>query len=161
MTLPSLDLNFYKCRVEPILDWGCAHLGCHGTEQGRALRIYARGRLRIAGQVMQGRASCLSDGQTFPSEDCIGSVECQCDWTSHYDIEWQRNFDSARGFALDNMGNPIASGSEDDSELLAQPLIGGGFAHAGIHMFTQSDPKYMEIKAWLSGQMLPSCNTVN
>src|SRR4029077_19745773 len=46
VALPALDFNYYQCNVEPILDRGCAMMGCHGTERGRQLRLYARGRLR-------------------------------------------------------------------------------------------------------------------
>src|SRR5262245_47161391 len=68
-TLPALDLDYYKCKVEPIFDRGCAHIGCHGTEQGRALRTYARGRLRITGETWI-EPDCLKDGTPFQSETC-------------------------------------------------------------------------------------------
>src|SRR5262249_23131153 len=51
--LPELDLDYYKCKVEPIFDRSCAMLGCHGTETGRAFKIYARGRLRHKETVQQ------------------------------------------------------------------------------------------------------------
>lgn len=158
--LPALDLDYYKCNVEPIFNRGCAHLGCHGTEQERAFRTYARGRLRITGETWI-EPGCLKDGTPFPSEKCIGSIECGC-WTlPHSAAEWQRNYDSARGFALDPQGNPIPAGMEDTSELIAQPIVGGK-AHANVHLFKAGDPDHTTLKAWLSGAKLGmTCNTTN
>lgn len=159
-TLPALDLEFYKCRVEPILDLKCAQLACHGTETDRALRVYARGRLRNAETVTE--TGCLSAGtqvQLVPR--CVGSIECIC-WTgSHTATEWRKNFDAARGFALDANNQRIAAGQEDASELIAQPIVGGK-AHAGVHLFKSGDADHMTIKQWLSGTALGmTCNTIN
>src|SRR5690606_15183794 len=144
--LPDLDFDYYECNVEPILDRGCAHQACHGTEEDRALRIYARGRLRIRGETWIEPApigGCGGRGTPKPSEECIGSIECYC-WTlPHSAAEWRRNFDSARAFAL------AADGAELDdmraSELLRQPEIGGGFSHQNIHFWRPSDPDYQTI----------------
>jgi hypothetical protein len=160
-TLPALDYNYYQCNVEPIMDWGCSMLGCHGTEQGRGLRIYARGRLRIAGETLAGSAGCFQGGQTFASETCTGSIECHCFIEPHLDAEWRANYDAARGFALRADGTVIQPGAEEESELLAQPLIGGGFAHAGIHMFQRGDARYNTIRDWLAGATLATCATTN
>jgi hypothetical protein len=150
--LPKLDLDYYKCNVEPIFNRGCAHQGCHGTEQGRAFRTYARGRLRITGETWT-EPGCLKPGTMWPSEECIGSIECRC-WTlPHSAAEWQRNYDSARGFALDAKGAPIPAGMEDQSELIAQPIVGGK-AHVGVHLFAAGDPDYVTLKEWLSGTAL-------
>jgi hypothetical protein len=158
-TLPALDMNFYKCNVEPIMNRKCSMLGCHGTEQGRALRLYARGRLRITGEMLTDSLnSCLSQGMSFPSESCTGSIECRCYFEPHTQTEWQRNFDSARGFALDAAGDPIAA--PDDSELIAQPIVGGK-AHAGIHLFRRDDADHDKLRRWLSGETLATCNTNN
>jgi hypothetical protein len=158
--LPALDLDYYKCNVEPIFNRGCAQLGCHGTEQGRAFRTYARGRLRVTGEVWT-EPGCLKAGTMFSSETCIGSIECGC-WTlPHSAKEWQRNYDAARGFALDAQGSPIPAGMEDTSELLAQPKVGGK-AHAGVHLFKEGDPDYVTLKQWLSGAKLGmACVTDN
>lgn len=157
--LPALDLNFYKCQVEPIFDNKCSQLACHGTETDRALRIYSRGRLRNAAETFT-ETGCLAAGTKKPAADCIGSIECIC-WTGpHSPTEWQRNYDSARSFALDASGQRIAQGMEDTSELLAQPVIGGK-AHTGIHLFRKTDTDYQTIKQWLSGQTLATCNTTN
>jgi hypothetical protein len=159
VTLPALDMNYYKCNVEPIMNNKCSMLGCHGTEQGRALRLYSRGRLRITGEMLTDSLnSCLSQGMMFPTESCTGSIECRCYFEPHTATEWQRNFDSARGFALDATGNPIAA--PDDSELIAQPIVGGK-AHAGIHLFRQDDADHDKLRRWLNGETLASCNTNN
>jgi hypothetical protein len=159
-SLPALDLDYYKCNVEPIFNRGCAHLGCHGTEQGRAFRTYARGRLRVTGETWI-EPGCLKAGTPIPSEQCIGSIECAC-WTlPHSAKEWQRNYDAARGFALDSKGNPIPAGMEDSSELIAQPIVGGK-AHANVHLFKGGDPDHVTLKAWLSGAKLGmACNSTN
>ncbi len=164
-TLPALDENYYRCNVEPILDAGCAQLGCHGVEPdlamgdpGRGLRVYHRGRLRVSGEIIEGEAGCL-DQPDKNSEDCIGSTECAC-WTKpHLPIEWQRNFDAARGFGLDANGQPLADAAS--SELLTQPLKGGGLPHAGIKAWQASDADYQTIKNWLEGATLASCTTSN
>lgn len=159
-TLPALDLDFYKCNVEPIFNRGCAHMGCHGTETGRALRLYARGRLRITGEIWI-EPGCLKAGSPVNSENCIGSIECAC-WTlPHSATEWRRNFDASRGFGLDAAGKPIPAGMEDTSELIAQPIVGGK-AHAGVHLFTNGSADHQTLRDWLSGKKLGmACNTTN
>lgn len=163
--LPALDENYYRCNVEPIMDRLCSQLGCHGREPdlangdpGRGLRIYHRGRLRITGEIIQGEPGCLNQPDQN-SEDCIGSVECAC-WTRpHTPTEWQRNYDAARGFALDAGGAPLMDATT--SELLAQPLKGGGLPHAGIKVWNPSDANYQTIQAWLEGATLGNCGTTN
>ncbi len=161
-TLPALDMDFYKCNVEPIMNKKCSMLGCHGTEEGRALRLYSRGRLRLAGQsYVEERDSCLRPlDATTPSENCTGSLKCVCGWTSHTDEEWQRNYDSARGFALDPGGSPIPAEDVDTSELIAQAIVGGK-AHAGVHLFRSGDPDHTTLQQWLSGATASSCDTDN
>jgi len=159
--LPALDIEYYKCKIEPIFDRGCAMQGCHGTEQGRALRTYARGRLRHAGEFLL-EPDCLQPPSTMvPTADCIGSIECACWTVPHTPTEWQKNFDAARGFGLDAMGKPIPAGMEDSSELIAQPIVGGK-AHAGVHLFKSGDPDHQTLKNWLSGMKLGmACNSTN
>jgi hypothetical protein len=161
-TLPALDFNFYKSNVEPIMNRKCSMLGCHGTESGRALRLYSRGRLRLANEnYIEGRGDCLrAVDATTPSEQCIGSIHCVCGWSSHTSAEWQRNFDSARGFGLDTQGNPIPPERVDESDLIAQAIVGGK-AHAGIHLFRSGDADHDTLRQWLSGTTQPSCNTIN
>jgi hypothetical protein len=142
------------------MDRSCAQLACHGTETDRALRIYARGRLRVTGETFV-EPGCLMAGTPHPSEECIGSIECRC-WTlPHTASEWRRNYDSARGFGLAADGSPLAAGSEASSELIQQPLIGGGYAHAGIHMFADGSPEYLTLLRWLQGATLATCTTRN
>jgi hypothetical protein len=150
--LPKLDLSFYKCRVEPIVDRGCAMMGCHGLANGDtsgAYRIFARGRRRNSQQVP---AMCLDSG---PQDLAKGSGTVMCyGWSAHTQEEWQANFDSARALML-GVTNP------DDSDLLAQPVVGGK-AHTGVHLFSgKGDPDYQTIKAWLGGAALPSCDPQN
>jgi len=148
-TLPHLDVNYFECKVEPILDKKCGMLGCHGTETGRALRVYARARLRHAGETLSDPANC---GGSASSASCTAGNSCPCG-AKHTATEWQRNYDAARGFALDAMGTPIAD--EHTSDLIQQPVVGGK-SHAGIHLFTSTDPEDATIYSWLTGATLPS-----
>lgn len=157
--LPALDPEYYECNVEPIVTRDCSMLGCHGTETGRAYRVYARGRLRITGKTIT-EIGCLSAGTMLPSESCIGNIECACWSVKQMPEERRRSFDSARGFALDPSGAPFTDMTQ--SELLRQPLSGGGFAHAGIAMWGATDPDYTTIKAWLDGATRGTpCNSMN
>ncbi|HWO27119.1 MAG TPA: hypothetical protein VNO30_50665 [Kofleriaceae bacterium] len=158
-TLPALDADYYECNVEPVLTQGCSMLGCHGTETGRGYRIYARGRLRVSGMTMT-EPGCLAAGTQHPSEECIGSIECRC-WTlPQFPTERRRSFDSARGFGLDANGSRLADMAE--SQLLKQPLVGGGFAHAGVYLWSQGDADYTAVKSWLDGARRGSaCNSMN
>lgn len=161
-TLPALDIEFFKCRVQPIFDGRCSQLGCHGSETDRALRIYARGRLRNAETIA---ASACSAGVPMTAiqldQQCTGSLEGACRSCPHTTTEWRRNFDSARGFGLDANLKPIAAGMEDTSELIAQPIIGGK-AHANIHLFKSGDPEHTTLKQWLGGMTLGmTCTTTD
>jgi hypothetical protein len=145
--LPSLDMDYYKCNVEPIFDRGCAMMGCHGTETGRLFKVYARGRLRHSEQVPN-----VCPGPN-PVDLATGNGTVMClGWTSHTRAEWQSNYDSARSFAVG-----ITTANADTSELLAQPLnqAAGGKAHAGVHLFKdKTDQDYQTIKAWITGAAL-------
>lgn len=149
-TLPALDDNYFRCNVEPILDKKCSMLGCHGTETGRALRVYARARLRNAPDMFSS-SNCAG---TLSGASCTGSNSCPCE-AGHSPTEWQRNYDSARGFGLDANGNPLADQSQSD--LIAQPVVGGK-AHAGIHLFRTTDPEYSTLLNWLNGATLATCD---
>lgn len=155
-TLPDLDIDYFKCNVQPIFDRKCSMLGCHGTEQGRALRIYSRGRKRLAGQMLS-NPPC-GGAATTPSDGCDGSTKCLCA-APHTALEWQKNYDAARGFGLDTKGKPYPSNKVDNSDLLAQPVVGGK-PHGEIHLFQKADPDYATIKNWLGGAALGmACNT--
>ncbi len=172
VTLPALDENFYRCQVEPVLDRLCAQLGCHGVEPnlgagepGRALRTYHRGRLRVTGEMLPGAVGCLNQPDQ-PSEGCIGSIECAC-WTApHTATEWQRNFDAARGFALDPVaGTALADMTQ--SEMVTQPDKVGGLPHAGIKIWDSGNTSmatyadYQTLINWLEGGTMATCNSQN
>ncbi|MFT3769174.1 MAG: hypothetical protein QM820_27360 [Minicystis sp.] len=162
-TLPALDFDYYQCKVEPIFDRGCAMLGCHGTEQGRAFRVYARGRLRHGGETLLLKAGQCGNASNMmvPTENCIGSIECACWLAPHTAAEWRMNYDVARSFALDEQGNPIPAGSIDTADLIAQPIVGGK-AHAGVHLFKQGDADHQTLSGWLTGAKLGmTCTTDN
>jgi hypothetical protein len=149
-TLPHLDVNYFECNVEPILDKKCGMLGCHGTETGRALRVYAKARLRNVGATFTPAPGCTAGAAS--SASCIGSNSCPCD-APHTATEWQRNYDAARGFAIDAMGAAIPD--EHNSDLTQQPVVGGK-SHAGIHLFHATDPEDATIYNWLTGATLGS-----
>ena len=143
--LPNLDLDYYKCKVEPILDKSCAMMGCHGNEVGRPFKLYARGRLRHS-EMVPGAPSC-PNSSTLRDLQKEGSGTAMClGWSKHTAAEWQQNYDNARSFMV-GLTNP------DDSDLLAQVRYGGK-AHTGVHFFQQADPDYQTIAAWLSGAKL-------
>jgi hypothetical protein len=140
----DLDMNFYKCNVEPIFDRGCAMMGCHGVETGRFLRLYARGRMRNTAEIIDNQ-SCLQKTAPIAS----GTIMCT-GWHPHTATEWQRNFDSARAFMTKGM-------QPDQSQLLTQATK-GGLPHVGVHLFVKDDASYTMVKRWLSGEKLASCN---
>jgi len=156
-TLPPLDLNFYKCGVDPIMNKKCSQQACHGTEEGRALRLYHRGRLRNAAESVI-EPGCSSPGKMVSLLDCVGSIECACFTVGKTATEWQRNFDSARGMLLDAQGN--AAPDPHQSEMIQQPIVGGK-AHAGVHLFAEDDADHQTIVQWLGGATLAACQTNN
>lgn len=130
--LPRLDEDFFRCRVQPVLDRGCDQMACHGTDTGRPLRVYSRLSWRLPAR--------FSGSDTRDSTAPLSSME------------WCRNFDSARSFAT---SDPAAS------ELVRQPLepLAGGLAHTGIHLFADTaDAEYRVLLDWLSGASLASCD---
>lgn len=149
-TLPALDLEFFKCNVQPVFDRKCSQLACHGSETDRALRIYARGRLRNNETLPINTPNCNNTMPVPLATQCTGSLEGPCRSCTHTPTEWQRDFDSARGFALDQNLQPIPAGQEDSSDLIAQPIVGGK-SHANIHLFKIGDADYTAIKQWISG----------
>lgn len=161
--LPALDKNFFKCNVQPVFDLKCSQLACHGTETGRGLRIYARGRLRNSETLAANAPVCnpANAAAVQLDTDCTSSVEGACRNCGHTTAEWQRNYDSARAFALDAQLQRIPAGQEDSSDLLAQPVVGGK-VHSNIHLFrAKADADYVTIKQWLSGVTLATCTTLD
>ena len=149
-SLPALDRPFFECKVFPILQQKCSQLACHGSEKDRALRIYARGRLRITGEVFT-ETGCNAAGASVPSESCSGSFNCICRTGRHSPAEKQANYDSARGFALDEQGKAITDPGQSD--LVRQPVVGGK-AHTDVHLFRDTDADYLTIKDWITGKAL-------
>jgi hypothetical protein len=140
--LAELDLEFYKCNVEPIFDRGCSMQACHGDLE-RPFRMFARGRLRNDEPYMFD--GCLRNGTTNLNEMGTGTVMCEGS-EPHTETEWQLNFESARSFMRQDM-------SPDDSELLSQPTV-GGLPHVGVHPFVKDDESYTMVRRWLSGETL-------
>ncbi|MFO0594999.1 MAG: hypothetical protein U0228_06835 [Myxococcaceae bacterium] len=141
--IPQLDAPYYRCVVQPILERSCGQLACHGTEQDRALKLFARGRLRRNETVPQ-VSTCPNNGPVNLQMEGSATVMC-VGWSRLTAGEWSSNLLSARlqGVMLSN---------PDDSELLQQPLETSPFAHAGIKTWkTTSDPEYQALKAWLGG----------
>jgi MYXO-CTERM domain-containing protein len=151
-TLPALDLEYYKCRVSPIVQRGCGQLACHGTETERAFRLYTRGRLRNKQMVFPVN-TCLENPNVKVDLQVRGSGTVMCEgWSAHTPEEWKKNFDSARSFML-GVERP------DDSLLLREPAQ-GGLPHAQGKLFAAGDPDYQTIAAWLGGAKLgTTCNT--
>ena len=145
VALPELDLDYYKCKVEPIFDRGCAMMGCHGTEVGRPFKIYGRGRLRRNETVPEVWSCPGGPEMVNLQEEGTGTITC-VGWSAHTDGEWKENFDNSRSFMV-GLTDP------EQSDLLAQPVIGGK-AHAGVHLFAKADADYQTIEAWLGGAKL-------
>jgi hypothetical protein len=146
IALPALDLDYYQCKVEPIVDRGCSMLACHGTaaaDPSRAYRVFARGRRRNTQTV---GPMCLENAPV--DLDGMGTATVMCHgWTAHTSEEWQANYDSARALML-GVADP------DQCQLLAQPLA-GGYAHTGVKIWsTKQDPDYQTIRSWLAGARL-------
>lgn len=49
----ELDVAFFECDIQPIVDRSCAFVGCHG-DPGRPLHIYSTSKVRIAGEALIG-----------------------------------------------------------------------------------------------------------
>jgi hypothetical protein len=149
--LPALDMEMFKCDVQPIFQRDCSMMGCHGTNTGRPFRTYARGRLRND-EIVNRVGTCIpATGQVNLFDAATGTIMCE-GWLPHTATEWKKNFDSARSFMLD-VTKP------DDSLMLRMPTV-GGLPHIDIKLFTTADPAYATIKSWLGGaQRASTCNT--
>lgn len=148
-TLPALDLNRFNCEVQPIFDATCAYVGCHTTDTAnRRLKTFSVGLKRMA-PLLTGTDH---DGPVNPAY-CAGNAanwEANCSGRDPImTAEVTYNFDNARLFALDAVGNQATN------ELLYQPLTGdpAGQAHDGIDLFASTnDVRYQAILNWLNGQ---------
>lgn len=146
VTLPALDENRFRCHVQPILEAGCAYLGCHTTDTPtRRLQTFAVN-LKRMGPMLSGKDH---DGPVNPSY-CNGTdsvVEANCIADPLTLAEWTFNYDNARLFALDAAA-PV------NNELLTQPLAGDprGHVHDNFDIFASTnDVRYQAILAWLNG----------
>jgi hypothetical protein len=146
--LADLDMAFYQCNVEPIVDRSCSMLACHG-QTTRKLHLFARGRLRNDEMVPQ-VSTCLNPGSMVNlNAEGTGTVMC-VGWSPHTSAEWQSNFASVRSFMFQGM-NP------DDSELLRKPS--GAAAHGGPTILKTGGPDYQMLRRWLSGEKyVGTCN---
>jgi hypothetical protein len=161
-TLPPLDIELYKCEIEPIWDRSCSMMGCHGTD-ARGLRVYSRGRYRAAND-LQGQPIMITEScgpkPAFPITDCIGSIECACFIMPHTPTEWRRNYDASRGLALGADGQLL--GDMEQSALLQEPMEGGSRPHAGYKLFGAADAEHATIVSWLQGGTFgATCDTTN
>jgi len=75
----DLDLGFYECQVQPLLDRSCAFTGCHG-DPARPLAVFSTSKLRIAGNELLGegltdKELCANYYRTmaFANEDPVQS----------------------------------------------------------------------------------------
>ncbi len=149
--LPSLDLDYFKCNVQPILQRDCAMMGCHGTDTGRPFRDYARGRWRN-NEIVNRTGTCIPQTGTVNLQTAgSGTVMCE-GWLPHTQAEWKKDFDSARSFMLD-------AATPEDSLMLKMPTV-GGLPHIDIKLFDSSAPAYATLRSWLGGARLgTTCNT--
>src|SRR5207253_266175 len=108
---------------EPIFDRGCAMMGCHGTTQGRAFHVFARGRKRNAEVVAQVPTCPVGPQMVDLDKDGSGTVMC-VGWSAHTQEEWQQNYDNSRSMMV-GITDP------EQCDLLAQPVVGGK-AHTGV-----------------------------
>lgn len=157
-TLPALDIGYFKCDVQPILNRACSQQACHGNDNGRALRLYGRGRYRLSGEMGTQTGCPPGTTEIIDFGNCVGSIECGCFSLPKSTNEWRRNFDASRGFLLDFItAEPIANVT--DSELLTQPTEGSGKAHANFKFFNLDDAEYKIVQNWLNGMADPACVT--
>lgn len=146
----DLDVEFFKCNVEPIFDRGCGQMACHGTDVGRPFVVYSRGRWRND-ELVDNTGTCLKSGKVNLQKEGSATVMCE-GWLPHTAMEWSKNFASARSFMKKGM-------DAETSELLTQPKR-GGLPHVGVHLFAKGDPDYEIIRRWLSGEKYPGlCDT--
>jgi hypothetical protein len=119
----TLDETVFACSVEPILARQCSYNACHGQAL-TALRVYTPGKLRAT-----------------PPPDLDTAI------MPLTQAEHDANFQSAAGFSY-------GITSVDDNFLLRKPLPAdnGGFEHKGGAIYAgTTDPQYVAIRTWLSG----------
>ena len=150
LPVPALDRNFYRCNVQVIFDKTCAMMGCHGTDTGRDFRVYSRGRFRNK-EMVPAAPTCLDTGMRDLQLEGSGTVMC-LGWSRLTPTEWQKNYDSARLFA-------VGLNDQAQSQLLTQPQKTSAFAHDGVKVYAPGEAPYETVKQWLQGATAPaSCD---
>jgi hypothetical protein len=122
----SLDVSYFRCRVQPVLAKSCATFACHGDGR-RYFRVYARNRLRLTGDETTRNAAMSDD-------------------------EYTANFDSAR--ALVDPANPGDSFFlKKPLETAAGGYYHrGALIYAAGNVFaTREDPDFAVLTAWVGG----------
>lgn len=129
----DLDRPFFDCRVQPVLTRDCSALACHG-EPGRYFKLFARNRMRIAGDETQRNA--------FMSPE-----------------ERSHNYNAARAFV--DLADP--QGSLLLGKPLEQAAGGafhvGATLYKGGDVFADTeDPDYQVLAQWVAGATeVPTC----
>ena len=132
----GLDWDYYRCRVQPVVEAQCSMLDCHGVEE-RAYRVYARNRLRL---------------------ETVGNTNVQRNLPMTEE-ELQANFASAVGFFdAEHVANSWLLKKPLDERA-------GGYFHDGRELYdggdvflSLDDPGYVVLSAWLEGETeMPSC----
>lgn len=132
----ELDRDYFRCRVQPILDGSCAMLECHGDEE-RPLRVFSRNRLRL-----DLAATKSSTGLGLPLSE----------------PELDANYESAASFAVSPPEDSLLVRKPLDESA-------GGYLHDGRELYDEGDvfadaedPDYLVLLAWLDGdEESPSC----
>jgi len=124
---PSLDENFFRCRVEPVLAESCAFYACHGAAE-RPFRVYAPNRLRLAVPEAR-RAIALTDAEHEHNQRAAESFARSSDG---YDepLLIEKPLDVA-------LGGAFHRGAED---------YGGGDV-----IVDPDDPALAALRAWVDG----------
>jgi hypothetical protein len=137
----SLDPNFFRCRVQPVLVKNCSAFLCHGDAR-RFLRVYGRDRLRygIAGEDERNRAlspaeieanfesaSAFVDGVT-PDQSLIVLKPLETDAGGYFH----------RGAEIFGQGNVFAAPGDPDLDVIRQ------WAHGAKENDTCVEPGSMD-----------------
>jgi hypothetical protein len=121
----TLDVPYYRCKVQPVLDNGCAQLACHGDAR-RAFHVFTRNRLRLDG-------TNTDRNQPLTERELLA------------------NFDNAAGFAAaDPDASWLLNKPLDEAGggwfHLGRELFGGDDV-----WLTRDDDGYTTVREWLAG----------
>jgi hypothetical protein len=138
----ALDLDYFTCEVQPVLDRECSFPACHGNAE-RGLRLVSPGRMRIVDEYLSARTSLTDDDVAAGIHPPLTGAELafnygQC--AAFVDPDWPAQ----------------------ESQLLLRPLAlaSGGLHHlsAAGDVFLSSDaPGYARIARWLEGAGPEEC----